>query len=96
MTIDTLKAKPADDAAAAHRRKVKNILAMLSSQSDNSEEDSEVGKKIQEKPEVKKKSSKNSLTEEQTDILARLLEQRIHDRWAEAAKTQNTIPRPFR
>ena len=96
VTVDTLKAKPADDAAAAHRRKVKNILAMLSSQSDNSEEDSEVGKKKQEKPEVKKKSSKNSLTEEQTDTLARLLEQRIHDRWAEAAKTQNTIPRPFR
>ena len=95
VTVDTSKAKPADDAAAAHRRKVKNILAMLSSQSDKSE-DSEVGKPKQEKSEVKKKSSKSSLTEEQTDTLARLLEQRIHDRWSEAAKTQNTIPRPFR
>ena len=96
VTADIPKSKSADDAAAAHRRKVKNILAMLSSQSDNSEEVSKVGKTKQEKPEVKKKSSKNSLTEEQTDTLARLLEQRIHDRWAEAAKTQNTIPRPFR
>ena len=96
VTADILKSKSADDAAAAHRRKVKNILAMLSSQSDSSEEVSKVGKSKQEKPEVKKKSSKNSLTEEQTDTLARLLEQRIHDRWAEAAKTQNTIPRPFR
>ena len=100
VTVDNTRAKSAANAAAAHRRKVKNMLAKLSSQSEHNKEDSkdsDMGKSVETEPlEVNKKSSKGALVEEQADILARLLEQRIHDRWAEAAKINNAIPRPFR
>jgi hypothetical protein len=104
VTVDNSRTKSAENAAAAHRRKVKNMLANLSSQSDdnkddsNDSNDSEKGRNEKEKEqlEVTKKSSKSALVEEQADVLARLLEQRIHDRWAEAAKVNNAIPRPFR
>jgi hypothetical protein len=107
VTVDNSRSKSAENAAAAHRRKVKNMLAKLSSQSDDNKEDSKVlndlndsekgrSEKEKEQLEVKKKSSKSALVEEQADVLARLLEQRIHDRWAEAAKVNNAIPRPFR
>jgi hypothetical protein len=104
VTVDNSRTKLAENAAAAHRRKVKNMLAKLSSQCDDNKDDSKDSKgtekgrseKEKEQLEVKKKSSKSALVEEQADVLARLLEQRIHDRWAEAAKVNNAIPRPFR
>ena len=107
VTVDNSGTKSAENAAAAHRRKVKNMLAKLSSQSDvikgdskglKDSEGTEKGRSEKEKEqlEAKKKSSKSALVEEQADVLARLLEQRIHDRWTEAAKVNNAIPRPFR
>ena len=101
----------AKDPAAAHRLKVKRMLAELNSMDIVKDEDKiggvkEVlvrseGKETKETKETKGKdlapkadAGDAALIERQTDVLARLLEQRIHDRWAQAA-LESVQPNPF-
>jgi hypothetical protein len=85
-----------EDPAAVHRRKVKQRLAALSSSAVNSVSEGEnPGERRKEGMPDSSAISDRSLLEEQTDILARLVEQRIHDRWIQAAKPP-TPPHPFR
>lgn len=85
-----------EDPAAVHRRKVKQRLASLASSAGSSGGgDDSAGERKKEGVSDSNTASERSLLEEQTDTLARLVEQRIHDRWIQAAKPP-TPPLPFR
>jgi hypothetical protein len=87
-----------EDPAAVHRRKVKQRLASLASSAGSSgggDGDDSAGERKKEGVSDSSIASERSLLEEQTDTLARLVEQRIHDRWIQAA-TPPTPPLPFR
>ena len=85
-----------EDPAAVHRRKVKQRLASLASSAGSSGDgDDSAGERKKEGVSDSSAASERSLLEEQTDTLARLVEQRIHDRWVQAAKPP-TPPLPFR
>ena len=106
----------ARDLAAAHREKVRKLLARLAESSDadgeglgarkygsgdNSKPAQSAGKGFKSPAQDKINSGtpdddrENALLQEKTDILARLLEQRIHDRWAKSAQP-SPMPNPFR
>lgn len=99
-----------EDPAAAHRRRVKKLLAELNSIDSIRDEDRVGGVKGFRGDNSNSSSSSNvdisnsnsssnirepTLVEQQTDILARLLEQRIHDRWAKAA-AESPVQSPFK
>jgi hypothetical protein len=85
-----------DDPAAVHRRKIKQRLAALASSGGNPVSEREnTGEKRNEGPLDSSTIAERSQLEEQTDTLARLVEQRIHDRWMQAA-IPPTPPHPFR
>jgi hypothetical protein len=85
-----------DDPAAMHRRKIKQRLAALSSSGGNPVSDREnTGERRNEGALDSSTIAERSQLEEQTDTLARLVEQRIHDRWMQAA-IPPTPPHPFR
>lgn len=89
--------KVAEDPAALHRKKVKMRLAALSSTTRKSVGDGDNAQAtVKRRLTASSTVSQRSLLEEQTDTLARLVEQRIHDRWLEAAKPLHQLPRSFR
>lgn len=111
LIVDVAKKIP-EDPAAAHRRKVKKLLAELNSIDSIRDEDRLGGVKERSvdsansnsnsrggyrdvKASEKREESESTLIEQQTDVLARLLEQRIHDRWAQAS-AESQVQSPFK
>ena len=111
LIVDIARKIP-EDPAAAHRRKVRKLLAELNSIDSIRDEDRIGGAKEtrfdsinsnsvvrvgdqEVKAHEKREESESALIEQQTDILARLLEQRIHDRWAQAS-AESQVQSPFK
>lgn len=95
-TGDVNRLNVIEDPAAAHRRKVKQRLAALSSSAGSGTGTGDIaGERKKEGLPDSSTVSERSLLEEQTDTLARLVEQRIHDRWIQAA-IPPALPNPFK